>query len=128
MAVGADQGLARHAEALQMHLMADAVARAGKPDPVLFRHRLDVAVVVGVFKARLEGVVVDIGHGALRLYPVQTHGLKFQIGHSAGGVLGQGLVDPQGGLLTGDHAAAHQVGRDNFFNNIPSHCLISPCS
>ena len=30
VAVGADQGLAGNAEALQMHLMADAVAGAGK--------------------------------------------------------------------------------------------------
>ena len=31
----------------------------------LLGHRLNKAVVVGVFKAGLQGVVVDIGHGLL---------------------------------------------------------------
>ena len=66
VAVGADEGLARHAEAFQMHLMADAVAGAGEPDAVLVGDGLDVPVIVGVFKAGLEGVVVDIGHRPLR--------------------------------------------------------------
>ena len=35
VAVGADEGLAGYAEALQMHLMADAVAGAGELDAVL---------------------------------------------------------------------------------------------
>ena len=66
VAVGADQGLAGNAEALQMNLMADAVAGTGKVNAVLFGHRLDKAVVVSVFKAGLQGVVVDIGHGLAR--------------------------------------------------------------
>ena len=34
----------------------------GEPDAVLFGDALDKAVVVGVFKAGLQGVVVDIGN------------------------------------------------------------------
>ena len=109
MAVGADEGLARHAEAFQMHLVADTVAGAGEPDPMLFCHGLDITVVVGVLKAGLEGVVVDIGHGQLRFHPVQAHGLKLQIGHCSGGVLGEGLVYSQGRLLSRLHTAGHQV-------------------
>ena len=63
MAVRADERLAGLAEALQMYLMADAVAGAGEAHAVFARHGLDKAVVVGVFKAALEGVVVYIGHG-----------------------------------------------------------------
>ncbi len=66
VAVGADQGLAGNAEALQMYLMADAVAGTGKVNAVLFGDRLNKAVVVGVFKAGLQGVVVDIGDGLSR--------------------------------------------------------------
>ena len=81
-----------------MHLMADAVAGAGEPDAVLGGNGLDVPVIVGVLKAGLEGVVVDIGHGSLCFDPVNAHGLKFQIGHGAGGILRQGLVNAQGYL------------------------------
>jgi aconitate hydratase len=38
-------------ESLQMHLMADAVARSRKPQPVLLCRRLDESVVVSVLKA-----------------------------------------------------------------------------
>ena len=62
MAVRADQGFARDAEPLQMYLMADAVAGAGEIQAVLFAHRLDIPVIVGVFKAGLKCVVVDVRH------------------------------------------------------------------
>ena len=112
VAVGADKGLPRYAEAFQMHLMADAVAGAGEPDAVLGGNGLDVPVIVGVFKAGLEGVVVDIGHRPLCFDPVNAHGLKFQIGHGAGGVLCQGLVNAQSHLSSRLHAAADQMSGD----------------
>ena len=85
--VGADEGLSRYAEAFQMHLMADAVAGAGEPDAVLGGNGLDVPVIVGVFKAGLEGVVVDIGHGLLGFDTRNAHSLKLQISHRSGSVL-----------------------------------------
>ena len=106
-----------------MHLMADAVAGAGEPDAVLGGNGLDVPVIVGVFKAGLEGVVVDIGHGALCSDPVNAHGLKFQIGHGAGGVLGQGLVDAQRHLAAGGHVSGHQMGCNDFLCNCLTHDL-----
>ena len=121
MTVGADEGLPRYAEALQMHLMADAVAGAGEPDAVLGGNGLDVPVIVGVLKAGLEGVVVDIGHGSLCFDPVNAHGLKFQIGHGAGGILRQGLVNAQGYLSPRLHAAADQMGGDQLFCQCLSH-------
>ena len=51
VAVGADQSFPGDAEALQMHLMADSVSRAGIPDPVLCRNRLNIPVVIRVLKA-----------------------------------------------------------------------------
>ena len=50
------------AEALQVHLVADAVAGAGEDDAVLRGDGLQVAVVVGVLEPDLEGVVVDVAH------------------------------------------------------------------
>ena len=87
VAVGADQGLAGNAEALQMNLMADAVSGTGKVNAVFFGHRLNKAVVVGVFKAGLQGVVVDIGHGLLGFDTRNAHSLKLQISHRSGSVL-----------------------------------------
>ena len=104
-----------------MHLVADAVAGAGEPDAVLGGNGLDIAVVVGVFKAGLQGVVVDIGHGPLGFHPVDAHGFKFQIGHGAGGILGQGLVNAQGHLSPRLHAAADQMGGDQLFCQCLSH-------
>jgi hypothetical protein len=119
--VGADEGLPWYAEAFQMHLMADAVAGAGEPDAVLGGDGLDVSVVVGVFKAGLEGVVINIGHRSLGFDPVNAHGLKFQIGHGAGGILGQGLVDAQSHLSSRLHAATDQMGSDQLFCQCLSH-------
>ena len=123
VAVGADEGLARLAEPLQVHLMADTIAGTGEPDAVLGCHRLQIPVVVRIFKAALQGVVVHIGHAQLSFYLGNPHGFKFQIGHGAGGILGQGLVNPQGNLLTGFHNAVYQVGLDDFLCN--GHCHIT---
>ena len=117
MAVGADEGLAGDAEALQVDLVADAVAGAGEVQAVLLCHGLDVPVVVGVLKAGLQGVVVDVGHAALRPHPGDAHGLKLQVGHGARGVLGQRLVDAQGYLAAGGHVPADQMRSDDFLSN-----------
>ena len=78
-----------------MDLMADAVAGPGEIYAMLGGDRLQIAVVIAVFKAALESIVVNIGDTQLGLDSGNTHCLKFQISHSAGGILGQGLVDPQ---------------------------------
>ena len=93
MAVRADQSFTRHAEPFEMHLMADAVAGTGEVYAVLFGNRAYKSVVVGVFKAGLQGVVVDVSNGAFGLYSVHAHCLKFEVCHCSRGVLGQGLVD-----------------------------------
>ena len=85
-AVGADERFAGFGEAFQMHLMADAVARAGVAHADLFGDGADETVVVGVHKAALQRVVVDISDGKLRAHTGDTHGLIFQICHGARGV------------------------------------------
>ena len=60
VAVRAEQGLAGHGEALQVDLVADAVAGSGEPDAVLCRDSLDVLVVVRILAAGLEHVVVYV--------------------------------------------------------------------
>ena len=95
VAVGADQRLARHAEAFKMDLVADAVSGSAEVDPVLLRDGSDESVVVSIFKAGLERVVVYVRDGFLRPDAWDPHCLEFQIRHGAGGVLCQRLVDPE---------------------------------
>ncbi|MPN65081.1 hypothetical protein SDC9_212860 [bioreactor metagenome] len=53
-----------------------------------FGDGLYVFVVIGIFKPGLQHVVVDIGDRELCLDPADVHGLKLQVGHRAGRVLG----------------------------------------
>src|SRR3989304_2515242 len=93
---GARGGLAGDAEALQVHLVADAVARPREVDAVLGGHALKEAVVVGVLEAGLEHVVVDVTHGQFCADAGDAHGLELEVGHGARGVLGEGLGAPDG--------------------------------
>ena len=119
--VGADERLAGNREALEMHLMTDAVARTGEVDAVLLAHRLNEAMVVGVLKARLQGVVVDIGDRALGANAVYAHRLKFKIRHRAGGVLCECLVDTDTDVGALYHLAGDEVVLNNLFSNSQSH-------
>ena len=128
VAVRADERLARLAEALQMHLMADAVAGAGEAHAVFARHGLDKAVVVGIFKAALEGVVVDIGHGKFGAHARNVHGFQGEVGHGAGGVLRERLVDAQADLRAGGHLAADEMGLDDLLRDGIAHVTSPPWS
>ena len=124
MAVGPQQGLARGAEPLQVHLVADAVARRRKVEAVFGRHRPQKPVVVGVAKIRLGQVVVHVTHRHLGPGPVHPHGLELQIGQGAGGILGQGMIDLEGHLGAGGQLPGHEMRRhdllyDGFGHNIP---------
>ena len=74
--VGAKKGFAWFAEAFQVDLMADAVAGAAVDDAVFGGDGLQVAVVVGVFEADLDGVVVDVADGQLGLDRLGTAWLR----------------------------------------------------
>ena len=118
VAVGAQQRLARLADALQLNLMADAIAGLGKVHAVLAGDGSDVFVIVRIFKARLQGVVVDISDALFGFDARDAHGLKLQIGHGAGGVLRKRLVDMDGNLAARDHFARYQMGRQDFLRYV----------
>ena len=102
--------------------MADAVARTGKIQPVLFANRLNVPVIVGVFKPGLQGVVINIRHRPLGLDTRHTHRFKLQIGHRTGRVLGQRLIDLQADFAARPrHVPADQMGTNQLVCNRLSH-------
>ena len=103
MAVGADQGLAGLAKALQMYLMADTVTGTGEVDTMFCCNGLQITMVISVFKAALERVMVYVSNTQLCLDSGDTHGFKFQIGHGAGGILRQSLIDAQCNLTARGH-------------------------
>ena len=47
-----------------------------------------IAVIVSVFKATLQSVVVNIRNTQFCFHSGNTHSFKFQIRHCAGGILG----------------------------------------
>ena len=123
VAVGAEERLAGGAEALQVHLVADAVARPREVDAVLGRDALQEAMVVGVLEARLEHVVVDVADRELRAHARDAHRLELEVGHRAGGVLRQRLVDAERDLAAGDGLAVDEVLFDDLAGQALSHRL-----
>ena len=121
VAVRADQRLARHAEALEVHLVADAVAGAAEVDAVLFGDRTDEAVIVRIFKPVLQGIVVDVGDRTLGAHARNADGFKFDVCHCAGRVLRQRLVDFQPDLRALFELAVHNVCAQNLFGQCKSH-------
>ena len=104
-----------------MNLVADPVARPGKFQAVLLRHGLNEPVVIGVHETGLQGVVVDVGHRKVRLHPGHPHGLEFQIGHGAGRILGQSLVNAETDFRSRRHIPFSQMRLDDFLCNCKSH-------
>ena len=123
VAVRADQGLSRNAETLQMYLVADTVAGTGEVDAVFLCNAADKTVVICIFKAVLECVVVDISHAALSAYTRYTHCLKFQICHCTGGILCQCLVDADSDFRTLYHFALYQMCFQDLFRQGQSHSI-----
>ena len=89
--------------------MADTVARLAQIYAVLFGNRGDIAVIVRVFKAGLQGVMVDIGDAFFGFDTGNAHGLKLQVGHGAGGILRKGLIDTDSNLTAGHKLARYQM-------------------
>ena len=85
---------------------------------MLFGHGGNVLVIVGVFKAGLQGVMVDIGHAAFRFHPVNAHGFQLQVGHRTRGILRQGLIDSDRNFRARHQLALEQVFFQNFLCQI----------
>jgi hypothetical protein len=108
-----DERLARCGEALAVDVVADAVARAGEPGPVLGRHGLQEAVVVRVLEVDLEDVVVDVDHSGLDLDSLDAEALELHHRHRPGGVLREGLVDSEPDLGAWDEIPANEMLRED---------------
>jgi len=81
-------------------------------------------VVIRVFKADLNRVVIHIAHGQIGLDTIKAHALELQIGHRAGRVLREGLIDTDREFLARHQTAGHPMRRKNFFNDIFRHTLL----
>ena len=121
MAVRAQQDLSRRAETLQVHLVADSIARTAEKGPDLKGHALQVAVVIGVLEAGLKHVVVHVADRDLGLDPRYGHRLELQVGHGSGGILGQGLIHRHGDFLARRQFSLDQVLVEYFLNDVLSH-------
>lgn len=80
-------------------------------------------MVVGVFKSRLQGVVVDVSDGKLCLNLVDVHGFQLQVNHRAGGILRQRLIDFNRDFLPRRQIAFHQVVFQNLICKCFSHSI-----
>ena len=109
VAVGADERLARHGEALAVDVVADPVPGPREPDAVLRGHRLEEPVVVGVLEVDLEDVVVDVDDRRVDLDPVVPEELELHHRHRPGRVLRERLVDGDRDLLARDELPADEV-------------------
>ena len=125
MAVRADKGLSGNAEAFEMNLMADSVTGAREADSVLLCYCLNISVVVGIFKACLKCVVVDISNRQLGLYSFRAHSFKLKISHCARCVLCKCLVDAECYLASRFHFTRNKVIFDYFLCYCVSHFLNS---
>ena len=119
--IRAEQRCAGRREALQMHLVTNAVPGPREVDPVLRGDGLQEAMIVGVLEARLQHVVVHIADRQLGLHPRHSHRLKLQIRHRARGVLSQRLVDPDADLFAGHELPLDQMPVEDFLDKILSH-------
>ena len=119
--VRADERLARDAEALQMNLVADAVARAGEIQAVLLCAAADETVIVCILEAVLKRIVVDISDRALCADTRHAHSLKFEVSHCAGCILRQRLVDADADFCTADQFTLYEMCREDFFRHCESH-------
>ena len=65
--------------------------------------------------------MVNISDRTLGFDLIDAHRLKLQIGHRAGRVLCQRLVDPEADLLPLHHFAVHQMRFQNFLRDCHTH-------
>ncbi len=109
-----------------MNLVTDAVAGTREPHAELGRGGLKESVIVRVLETRLQCVVVHIAHRQLSLDPRHVHSLEFEVRHGTCGVLGESLIDPDGDLLSGRHAAFREMrGYDLPRNTAATHTFSS---
>jgi hypothetical protein len=113
--------LAGLAESLHVDVVADPVAGTREVQPVLGGERLQHAVVVGVLVVELDDVVVHVLDRSLDLHPRHVQLLELHQRHRAGGVLKQGLVDPQRDRRAGFQLSVGQVLMEDLSREVVRH-------
>ena len=78
VAVGADQNAARAGEALDVDIVADAVAGPRVVDAIAGVEGLQEAVIVGVLEIELDHVVIDVLHRQRDAHAVAAQFLELQ--------------------------------------------------
>jgi len=107
--VTAEERLAGCGEALEVDLVADAVAGAREMRPEARGCGLQESVIVRILEAGLQHVVVDVRDRELVAHALDAECFELQPGERAGGVLGQGVVDPDGDLVARDERSGDEV-------------------
>ena len=115
MRIRSQQRLSRFRKAFQMDLMTDTVSRTGKQDPVFLGHRLQIFMVIRIFKSALQRIVIDIADAQFRLYLVDPHRFQLQIRHRSCRILCQRLIDRNGDRFPADHIPLGQVSANDLF-------------
>src|SRR5579863_9947130 len=90
-------------------------------DAVPGGERLQKTVVVGVFEASLQHVVVDVTNRQAGPDAWDAHGLELQIGDGSGGILGEGLINPHTDLLTSLELALRKMLGEYLADQVRSH-------
>ena len=83
-------------------------------------------MVVGIFKTRLQSVVVDICNRLLGSHSGNTHGLKFEICHGSRRVLRQGLIYAECNFAADGHISGYKVIFDYLLCYRQSHFIYPP--
>jgi hypothetical protein len=125
VAVRPQERFARFAESLHVDGVTDPVAGTAVPDTEAFAGTLQKQVIVGVLVVLLDQVVIDVLHRDFCAHPLQSHGFQGQHHQSAGGILGQRLVDFDPNLGAGSHGARNEMGCDQFLGEVSGHVLVS---
>ena len=118
VAVRAQKRSSGQGEPPAVNQVADAVSGPGYADSVLFAHRDQIGVIVGIPVVQIDHVVVQITDGALGFDLRNAEGFKGNVGQHPQSVLGQGLVDGQGDLISLLRLPLNQMGGNDFLSQI----------
>ena len=75
-------------------------------------------MVVGVFKADLDGIVVDVADRNVGFHARNVHRLELEIGHRSGGVLRESLIDADSDFGIFGHIPFDEVRGKDFFGYV----------
>ena len=123
MAVGAQHHLAGPGKALAVQKVTNPIAGFGEIYPKAGRRGLEEQVVIRVFSADAQGVVVAIKYAGLSLHPVGAHRQEGLPCHNTGQVMSQGLVHSDGDGGPWRQLTLHQVGAQDLKYNILCHAI-----